>query len=156
MKPSQPDSRPTPPTPPDRKRPTRTIRAKNTGGAPAAAKPPRKKTTAQLKLVQAIRAILEDKQGDNIVTLNVGKLSNVTDYMILCTGRNPPHLGSLADEVMTRLRKLTPPVACYRRAGSPLSQWIVLDYLDVVVHLFTAELREFYALEQLWKDAPTS
>jgi len=74
--------------------------------------------------------------------------------MILCTGHNPPHLRALADEVTKQLRLETPPIAAHRRAGSVESEWIVLDYLDFVVHIFTPTTREYYALERLWKDAP--
>ena len=104
--------------------------------------------------IAQIRAILDSKKGENIVALNVSKLSSVTDYMILCTGHNPPHLRALADEVTKQLRLETPPIAAHRRAGSVESVWIVLDYLDFVVHIFTPTTREYYALERLWKDAP--
>ena len=104
--------------------------------------------------IAQIRAILDSKKGENIVALNVSKLSSVTDYMILCTGHNPPHLRALADEVTKQLRLETPPIAAHRRAGSVESEWIVLDYLDFVVHSFTPTTREYYALERLWKDAP--
>ena len=104
--------------------------------------------------IAQIRAILDSKKGENIVALNVSKLSSVTDYMILCTGHNPPHLRALADEVTKQLRLETPPIAAHRRAGSVESEWIVLDYLDFVVHIFTPTTREYYALERLWKDAP--
>ena len=104
--------------------------------------------------IAQIRAILDSKKGENIVALNVSKLSSVTDYMILCTVHNPPHLRALADEVTKQLRLETPPIAAHRRAGSVESEWIVLDYLDFVVHIFTPTTREYYALERLWKDAP--
>ena len=104
--------------------------------------------------IAQVRAILDSKKGENIVALNVSKLSSVTDYMILCTGHNPPHLRALADEVTKQLRLETPPIAAHRRAGSVESEWIVLDYLDFVVHIFTPTTREYYALERLWKDAP--
>ncbi len=104
--------------------------------------------------VEKIRAILESKKGENIVVMHVAKVSSVTDYMILCTGLNNPHLRALADEVAKQLRLETPPVAAHRRAGSVESEWLVLDYFDFVVHLFTPQMRAYYALEQLWKDAP--
>ena len=104
--------------------------------------------------IAQIRAILDSKKGENIVALNVSKLSSVTDYMILCTGHNPPHLRALADEVTKQLRLETPPIAAHRRAGSVESEWIVLDYPDFVVHILTPTTREYYALERLWKDAP--
>ena len=58
------------------------------------------------------------------------------------------------DEVAKRLRARTPPVAPHRFAGDPASGWLVMDYYQTVVHLFSPQMREYYALELLWKDAP--
>ena len=118
---------------------------------PARAKPSGNALRARVELV---RAILDAKKGENVVVMRVADVSSVTDYMILCTGLNSPHLRALADEVAKQLRLETPPVAAHRRAGSVESEWIVLDYFDFVVHLFTPQMRSYYALEQLWKDAP--
>jgi ribosome-associated protein len=104
--------------------------------------------------VEKVRAILAGKKGEHIVVMHVTQVSSVTDYMILCNGLNIPHLRALADEVAKQLRLETPPVAAHRRAGSAASEWFVLDYIDFVVHLFTPSMRAYYALEQLWKDAP--
>ena len=119
----------------------KTARAKSTGDALRAR-------------MERVRAILDAKKGENVVVMRVADVSSVTDYMILCTGLNSPHLRALADEVAKQLRLETPPVAAHRRAGSVESEWIVLDYFDFVVHLFTPQMRSYYALEQLWKDAP--
>jgi ribosome-associated protein len=104
--------------------------------------------------VEKVRGILDGKKGESIVVMHVTKVSSITDYMILCSGLNVPHLRALADEVAKQLRLETPPVAAHRRAGSAESEWFVLDYVDFVVHLFTPAMRAYYALEQLWKDAP--
>ena len=122
----------------------------------AAKKPLRAKpAVAPLRaLVEKVRGLLDGKKGENIVVMNVAKVSDVTDYMVLCSGLNAPHLRALADEVAKQLRLETPPVAAHRRAGSAESEWYVLDYIDFVVHLFTPQMRSYYALEQLWKDAP--
>ena len=135
--------------------------AKKAARKPAAKKTPAKKTLrakpagAPLRaLVEKVRGLLAGKKGENIVVMNVAKVSDVTDYMILCSGLNAPHLRALADEVAKQLRLETPPVAAHRHAGSAESEWLVLDYFDFVVHLFTPSMRAYYALEQLWKDAP--
>ena len=104
--------------------------------------------------VEKIRAILDSKKGEHVVAMRVTDVSSVADYLVLCSGLNVPHLRALADEVAKQLRLETPPAAPYRRAGSAESEWFVLDYVDVVVHLFTPRMRAYYALEQLWKDAP--
>ncbi|MGD9611757.1 MAG: ribosome silencing factor [Kiritimatiellia bacterium] len=120
-------------------------------------KPARKKPAPvdpQRALVERIRAALDAKKGEHVVVLHVADVSGVADYLVLCTGLNNPHLRALADEVARQLRLETPPVAAHRRAGGAESGWIVLDYVDVVIHLFTPQMRGYYALEQLWKDAP--
>lgn len=119
-------------------------------------KSPRAKTPADplRARVERVRAILDAKKGENVVVLHVADVSSVADYLVLCSGLNAPHLRALADEVAKQLRLETPPVAPYRRAGSAESEWFVLDYVDFVVHLFTPQMRAYYALEQLWKDAP--
>ena len=135
--------------------------AKKAARKPAAKKAPAKKplrakpAVAPLRaLVEKVRGLLDGKKGENIVVMNVAKVSDVTDYMVLCSGLNAPHLRALADEVAKQLRLETPPVAAHRHAGSAESEWLVLDYFDFVVHLFTPSMRAYYALEQLWKDAP--
>ena len=125
--------------------------------APAKKAPVRKKAVPADALrarVDRIRAALDSKKGESIVILRIAEVSSVADYMVLCSGLNNPHLRALADEVAKQLRQDVPPVAAHRRAGSVDSGWIVLDYVDVVVHLFTPQMRGYYALEQLWKDAP--
>lgn len=126
-------------------------------------KTPAKKVPARRKAAPAeplrarvaqVRAVLESKKGENVVVMRIADVSSVADYMILCTGLNNPHLRALADEVAKQLRLETPPIAAHRRAGSVESEWIVLDYVDFIVHLFTPQMRSYYALEQLWKDAP--
>lgn len=86
-----------------------------------------------------------------MVILDVRGLSSVTDYYVLATGNSSPHLKALAGEVQDAMESLGR--TCYRRAGKPESQWIVADYLDFVVHLFTPDTRAHYALEKLWNDA---
>jgi ribosome-associated protein len=104
-----------------------------------------------LQQLKKARAALEAKKGENIAILDVQKLSNVTDYYVIVTGNNGPHLKALAAEVDRVMeaegRK------CFRRAGTAESQWIVADYIDFVVHIFSHDSREFYGLEQLWNDA---
>ena len=83
--------------------------------------------------------------------LDVRGISTVADYFLICTGNSEPHLKAIADEVSRRLRDVG--VRPNRRNGYPPSRWIVMDYADVLVHIFHPELRERYALEQLWGDA---
>ncbi len=84
--------------------------------------------------------------------MDVRKLSSVTDYYVIVTGNNSPHLKALATELSRRMGESG--IKRSRQSGSPESGWLVCDYLDVVVHIFTKEKRARYALEELWSDAP--
>lgn len=110
-------------------------------------------TIKPLELVQLARDVLEAKKAEELLVLDVRKLSTVTDYYVIATGNNNRHLKALSDEVSKALKQHGHPA--YRQSGSPDSGWIVSDFLDFVVHIFNAEAREHYALETLWKDAPT-
>jgi ribosome-associated protein len=81
------------------------------------------------------------------------EISTFTDFFVICSATSEPHLKAIAGEIENRLRKehATKPAAL---DGFPASQWIVLDYLQVVVHVFHRDKREFYSLEDLWGDAP--
>jgi ribosome-associated protein len=91
------------------------------------------------------------KKAEHVTLLDVTGISPVTDFYIIATGTSPPHLKALADELEKSLGAAG--AACYRRAGTPDSGWIVADYLDFVVHIFTQEQRDHYQLERLWNDA---
>lgn len=125
---------------------------------PAPKKPAAKKAAPKKPVLppplDLIQTTLLDKKGEDIAILRISDISSVADYMVLCTGRNLHHLSAMADELVNRLRHATPSRVPHQRAGARQTEWVVLDYLDIVVHLFTPALRSYYALEQLWKDAP--
>ncbi len=105
------------------------------------------------KLAQRCRALAEDKKAENVIVLDVRKLSGVTDYFVIATGTSEPHLRAVVDEIVDRLREeaaLRPNA----RDGALQTSWVVLDYFDVIVHVMRAEVRERYDLEGLWGDAP--
>ena len=85
--------------------------------------------------------------------LDLRTISTFTDFFVICSATSQPQLKAIANEIETRLREdhAIRPVAI---DGFPASQWIVLDYLQVVVHVFHRDKREFYSLEDLWSDAP--
>ena len=107
-----------------------------------------------LTLVRRVREILDSKKAEDIRILDVRGLSGVTDHMVLCSGISAPHLRALSEAVAKELRAETPPVAPHRTAGTTDSGWVVMDYHQFVVHIFSPEMRAYYALENLWKDAP--
>ena len=101
--------------------------------------------------VAAARAAAE-KQAQDVVILDVHDLIVITDYFVLCTGTSDRQVKTVVEEVEKALRELGhKPV---RREGEQESRWVLLDYVDLVVHVFAPEERGFYDLERLWLDAP--
>jgi ribosome-associated protein len=86
--------------------------------------------------------------------LDVRGISTFTDFFVICSATSEPQLKAIANEIQTRL-KGDHGVRAVAMDGFPASQWIVLDYLQVVVHIFHRDKRAFYSLEDLWGDAPT-
>lgn len=84
--------------------------------------------------------------------LEMTSLIGITDYFMMASGRNERQVATIVDEVERQLRSSG--VKPYRREGEREKRWVLLDYLDFVVHIFHQEEREFYDLERLWKDAP--
>jgi ribosome-associated protein len=85
--------------------------------------------------------------------MNVAELLVVTDYFVICTGRNDRQVKTIADEVEERLR-VEAGIKPLGREGLPEAKWVLLDFVDVVVHVFQTEERDFYRLEKLWGEAP--
>lgn len=95
----------------------------------------------------AICQAIADKKGMNILALDVRGICTMADYFVIAEGRVDRHVQALANNVEKVLNQ-TP----YRAEGREYGEWIVLDYLDILVHLFTPEMREKYQLETLWKE----
>ena len=105
------------------------------------------------KLALLCRELADNRKAEDIVVLDLRKLSNITDYFVICTGTSEPHLRAIVDEIEQRLEEehhLTP--RC--REGTHNTAWVVLDYFDVIVHVMRKDVRELYNLEDLWGDAP--
>jgi ribosome-associated protein len=102
--------------------------------------------------IAAARAA-SDKKAEDILVIGVSELLVVTDYFVICTGRNDRQVRTIADEVEDQLRtKLGLKPA--GREGVDQATWVLLDFVDVVVHVFQPAERDFYRLEKLWSDAP--
>ncbi len=93
---------------------------------------------------------LEDKKGEDILLLDLKEITSFTDYFVICTGTSSRMLKALADGVNEKTREAYKKKAHIE--GDADSGWLVLDYGDVVVHLFDEELRRYYKLEELWKE----
>ncbi|MDR4506597.1 MAG: ribosome silencing factor [Candidatus Scalindua sp.] len=96
--------------------------------------------------------IADQKKAQNIIVLDVSKLTFFTRYFVICTGINQRQLHAISDEMAKELKKLS--VEKLSSEGYREAKWILLDFGDVVVHLFGKEERNYYELELLWGDAP--
>ena len=110
-----------------------------------------KKSEIKNQVTAAIQACLE-KKAEELTILEMEKGSGAfTDYFVLCSGSNPRQVQAIADEVEMRLKTAGMPpthIEGYRQA-----EWVLLDYVDFVVHVFSEKARKFYDLERLWKSA---
>lgn len=99
------------------------------------------------------RELADHKKAENLIILDVRKLSSVTDFFVLASGTSEPHLRAIVDEITDRLRDqhdLRPRAV----DGTLSAAWLALDYFDVIVHVMRSDVRERYDLEGLWADAP--
>ncbi len=100
-----------------------------------------------------IAALAQEKLARDVVILDMKPVCSYTDYFVVCTGNNPRQAKGIWDEVHARLKKddgLLPTSV----AGEAEATWILADYLDVVLHVFTPDARDFYRLDDLWGDVP--
>src|ERR1700690_1863964 len=104
------------------------------------------------KLARLCREFADNKKAENIVILDVRKLSSVTDYFVIASGTSEPHLRAIVDEITDRLRD-EHGVRPRAMDGTVHGAWVVLDFFDVIVHVMRADVRERYDLESLWGDA---
>ena len=103
-----------------------------------------------LQLATAIAKVLDKKKASDVKVLKVRDLTVLTDYFVIATGRNVQAVRSLAEDVEEKLDAEGTPVR--RHEGMNESRWVVLDYADIIVHVFCKDTREFYQLERLWAD----
>ncbi len=104
------------------------------------------------KLAQLCRDFADNKKAENIVILDVRKVSSLTDYFIIASGTSEPHLRAIVEEITSQLRD-EHGVRPLRTDGSIHGAWVVMDFFDVIVHVMRADVRERYDLESLWGDA---
>ena len=102
------------------------------------------------QLAEKIKDVLDNRKGKEIVVIDRSGKPVMTDYFIIASGTTTTHVKVLADEVIFKLREEGRD--CSHIEGYDSARWILLDYLDVVVHLFLEEDREYYNLERLWRD----
>ena len=109
-------------------------------------------TVDAVTLARLAADAISDKKGQDIVLLEVGDLFVITEVFVIATGSSRPNVQSLADHVEEQLKEAgRKPL---RDEGRPEAEWVLLDYGDIMVHLFQPSAREYYDLERLWRDAP--
>ena len=108
-------------------------------------------TSEQLATLCAKAAL--DKKADNLVILDLRGVSTFTDFFVICSGNSEPHLKAIAGGVQDQLHQ-DHQMHPLRVDGIPYSQWVIVDFGDVLVHIFHEEKRSLYALEDLWGDVP--
>jgi ribosome-associated protein len=109
-------------------------------------------TERAVELVEVAAAAAADKLATDIIAYDVSDQLVITDAFLLCSGSNDRQVRAIVDEIEEKLRRVgARPV---RREGEREGRWVLLDYIDVVIHVQHAEERVYYALERLWKDCP--
>jgi ribosome-associated protein len=110
------------------------------------------RSSGERKVRRAARAAL-DKKAIDLTVLDVQSVSSVTDYFLVCSGRSAPHVKTIADAIRAELKDegMRP----LHAEGQAESGWVLLDYGDVLMHVFLEDTRAYYGLERLWGDAPT-
>lgn len=126
--------------------------AKTTTPAAKATTPTRTRAPRYPKAVAAAVRAARDKKAFDLVVLDLRKAGGFTDYFVICTGGNVRQINAIADGVKDTLRDELGERAGHAE-GVEKSEWILLDYFDFVVHVFSRDCRSFYALERLWGEA---
>jgi ribosome-associated protein len=107
-----------------------------------------------LEQAQRIAALAQEKLAKDITILDMRPVCSYTDFFVICTGQNPRQTKAIYDEVHERLKADARAIP-HNVDGAKESTWILADYLDVVLHVFTPEARAYYRLEELWGDVPS-
>ena len=120
----------------------------------------RKKSLTRLtknsKIFKIIIHAIQEKKGEKIVSMDLRKIPEaVADFFIVCEASNPNQLKAIADNIEEKVKDNCAE-SPYKHEGRQAQQWILIDYVNVVVHVMLPEPRKFYQLEELWSDAPST
>ena len=105
------------------------------------------------QFAKKIAGLIFEKKGYDVTLIELTDIASFADYFVICSADSDTQVKAIADEIDGRLRDEG--IKCWHREGYQALNWVLLDYVDVVVHVFKKETREFYNLERLWGDAPT-
>lgn len=120
----------------------------------------KKKTATRLtkssKIIKTIIAAIQEKKGENIISLDLKKINEaVADFFIICEASNQPQIRAIADNVEQKVKEICDENP-YHHEGLKNLQWVLIDYVNVVVHVMLKETRGFYKLEDMWSDAAST
>jgi ribosome-associated protein len=111
--------------------------------------------TQRSKIIKTIITAIQEKKGEKIISLDLRKIDEaVSDFFIICEAGSQPQVRAIADHVEHLVNQQCDETA-YHSEGKQASQWVLIDYVNVVVHVMLHESREFYKLEEMWSDAPS-
>ena len=96
--------------------------------------------------------LLQSKKAEDVVVLHLNEISDVSDHFLICTGTSDPHVRALSDAVLEGMK--AEGHRPWHTEGADTRKWVLFDFVDVVVHIFQPDTRDFYRLERLWGDAP--
>jgi len=109
--------------------------------------------TRNSKIFKTIIKAIQDKKGENIVSLDLRKINEaVADFFIICEASNQPQIRAIADQVEHEVKQRCGE-SPYHHEGKNNLQWVLIDYVNIVVHIMIPESRKFYKLEEMWSDA---
>ena len=119
----------------------------------------KKKSTVRLtknsKLIKTIINAIQEKKGENIISLDLRKVNEaVADFFIICEAGSQPQVRAISEHIEQEMKKKCDEYP-YRHEGMKNLQWVLIDYVNVVVHVMLTETRKFYKLEDMWSDAVT-
>ena len=95
----------------------------------------------------------DEMKADDILLLEIGNISTLCDYFVICTAKSSPHIKAVEDDIEEKIR-LGLGVKPITRDGDSASKWVVIDYGATIIHILSPEMRKFYSIENVWGDAP--
>ena len=104
------------------------------------------------KNVERITNLIMEKKGEDIVILDLRKITSVADFFIITTGNSSIHVKAIAEEIREKMKKENKTIP-WHIEGLQAQKWILIDYVDIVVHVFDYDSRLYYSIEKLWEDA---
>jgi ribosome-associated protein len=105
------------------------------------------------QLAQKIAELCFNKKGYDVKIIDLKGVALFADYFVLCSAESDVQVKAIADDIEEKLKEQG--IRCWHKEGYKALQWVLLDYVDIVVHIFRKEAREYYNLERLWSDAPS-